>query len=65
MEGNENSDILNSAESIFSSMVRDALLALELLPDNASAGNYHYCYYYYYRYYTLYLNFIIVVILYI
>lgn len=37
-DAQENGDILNSAESSLINMVRDALLALEVLPDNASAG---------------------------
>ena len=37
-DAGENGNILNSAEAILHNMVRDALLALQLLPDNASAG---------------------------
>jgi len=37
-EAISNDDVLNGAEASLLNMVRDALLALQLLPDNASAG---------------------------
>ena len=37
---NGNGDVSNGAEASLLNVVRDALLALQLLPDNASAGKF-------------------------